>query len=141
MPTDAFLDTNVLVYAAYPLAGEEGKRETALDVMARERFAVSSQVLLEFLNVTTRKRKPPMPLAEAQAWLQDFCVAHVVAVDHDIVAEGVDLATQHKIVFWDGTILAAARRSGAKTLYTEDLNDGQRYGDVTVVNPFKSISH
>jgi predicted nucleic acid-binding protein len=34
-------------------------------------------------------------------------------------------------------ILAAAQSLGAKTLYTEDLNDGQRYGSVQVRNPFR----
>lgn len=141
MPTDVFLDTNVLVYAAYPLAGERAKQRAALDLMERERFAVSSQVLLEFLNITTRKRKPPLPLAEAHAWLEDFCVANVVGVDQSVVGEGVDLAARYKIVFWDGAILAAARRSGATKLYTEDLNDGQRYGDVVAINPFKQPNH
>ena len=33
-------------------------------------------------------------------------------------------------------ILAAARTSGARELLTEDLNHGQDYGGVRVVNPF-----
>jgi predicted nucleic acid-binding protein len=31
----------------------------------------------------------------------------------------------------------AAERLGATTLYSEDLSDGQTYGRVTVVNPFR----
>ncbi len=33
--------------------------------------------------------------------------------------------------------VCTAERPGATTLYSEDLNDGQRYGSVTVVNPFR----
>jgi predicted nucleic acid-binding protein len=33
--------------------------------------------------------------------------------------------------------LAAARASGVKELLTEDLNHGQNYGGVRVVNPFR----
>lgn len=32
---------------------------------------------------------------------------------------------------------AAAREFGCKTLYTEDLNHGQNYEGVRVVNPFR----
>jgi predicted nucleic acid-binding protein len=141
MPTESFLDTNLLVYAAYPASGEEWKQDIALDLMQRERFAVSSQVLLEFLNITTRKRKPGLPLEEARKWLMDFCASEVVAVDQSIVGEAVDLAIRYKIVFWDGAIIAAANRAGATTLFTEDLNNGQKYGSVQVINPFKPTPH
>jgi predicted nucleic acid-binding protein len=33
-------------------------------------------------------------------------------------------------------MLAAAEALGAETVYSEDLNTGQRYGRVRVVNPF-----
>ncbi len=38
---------------------------------------------------------------------------------------------------WDATILAAAVELGCTTIYSEDMNDGQDYGGVRVVNPFK----
>jgi predicted nucleic acid-binding protein len=40
------------------------------------------------------------------------------------------------ITNWDAAILVAAQALGAHTVYSEDLNDGQRYGRVQVVNPF-----
>jgi predicted nucleic acid-binding protein len=33
-------------------------------------------------------------------------------------------------------ITAAAARAGVPVVYTEDLNHGQRYDDVRVINPF-----
>jgi predicted nucleic acid-binding protein len=39
-----------------------------------------------------------------------------------------------------GLILAAAEAGGAEVLYTEDLNDGQRYGGVQARNPFQTRS-
>jgi predicted nucleic acid-binding protein len=137
MLAESFLDTNVLVYAALPGDDEAWKQKIAVDLLQNERFAVSSQVMLEFFNVTTRKRKPALDVSIARDWLSDFRSAPVIAVDDEIVMEGIELAQRHKIVFWDGVIVAAAQRAGAKTLYTEDLNDGQRYGSVTAVNPFK----
>ncbi len=41
------------------------------------------------------------------------------------------------ISLWDALILAAARASGAAELITEDLNHGQDYGGVRVINPFR----
>ncbi len=48
------------------------------------------------------------------------------------------MSERYKISYWDGAILAAAEQLGAPILYTEDLNDGQTYGSVTVINPFKA---
>jgi len=33
-------------------------------------------------------------------------------------------------------VIAAAELAGAAVVYSEDLNSGQRYGNVTVLNPF-----
>ncbi|MBX9814967.1 MAG: hypothetical protein A4S12_03985 [Proteobacteria bacterium SG_bin5] len=136
MKIDGFLDSNILVYAAYPTPGEDWKQEIAIDLIESNEFAISSQVLFEFLNSTTRKRKPGLTLADAHHWLETLPAATVVGADRSLVAEAVALADRYRIVFWDGAIIAAAGRAGAKTLYTEDLNDGQHYGAVQVVNPF-----
>ena len=36
----------------------------------------------------------------------------------------------------DGTIVAAAQEAGCRTVFSEDLNAGQDYDGVRVVNPF-----
>lgn len=38
--------------------------------------------------------------------------------------------------YWDAAVVAAAQALGALTLYSDDLNDGQEYGGVRVINPF-----
>jgi predicted nucleic acid-binding protein len=137
MLAEVFLDTNILVYAAYPKDDEEWKRTIAADLIASESYAISTQVMVEFVNSTTRKRKPPMALDTVATWLEDFRNAPVVAADDALIMDGLGFAQRYKIDFLNGLIVAAAQRAGAKTLYTEDLNDGQRYGAVTVINPFK----
>lgn len=37
---------------------------------------------------------------------------------------------------WDALIVVASRKGGASVLYSEDLNHGQRFGSVQVLNPF-----
>lgn len=38
---------------------------------------------------------------------------------------------------WDGATIEAARLLGCDEVLSEDLNDGQSYDGVTVVNPFR----
>jgi predicted nucleic acid-binding protein len=48
----------------------------------------------------------------------------------------IEKSERFEISYWDAAILAAAEALGAETVYSEDLNAGQRYGRVRVVNPF-----
>ena len=52
-----------------------------------------------------------------------------------LVALGIE--GRYNISFWDALIVQAAESCGAEVLYSEDLADGQSYGDVRVVNPLK----
>lgn len=41
-----------------------------------------------------------------------------------------------QLSYWDAAILEAARASRCEVVLTEDLNDGQDFAGVRVVNPF-----
>ena len=41
------------------------------------------------------------------------------------------------ISFWDALVVQAAGSCGAEVIYSEDLGDGQNYGEVRVINPLK----
>jgi predicted nucleic acid-binding protein len=51
------------------------------------------------------------------------------------VLRATELSETAGIDFRDALIAAAAAQSGAETLYSEDLNDGQLIAGVRVVNP------
>ena len=138
-----FYDTNVLLYAARSkLKGVDAlKRPIALDLIGNHDFTVSGQVLAEFYHNAVRDGPFKLPLDEANEWLDRLAFLPCVAVDGDLVKAGAALADRYQISYWDGAIIAAAHEGDADLLYSEDLNDGQRYGNVTVVNPFKSIPH
>ena len=131
-----FLDTNVLLYAAGYEQQEQPKRLRALALLTSGNCAISGQVLAEFYFNATRSNKLNLPHPVAMEWLDDFRRFPVVAVTAELVAQGAVCAERYQISYWDGAILAAAQEIGADTLYTEDLNNGQRYGSVRVVNPF-----
>ncbi len=46
------------------------------------------------------------------------------------------LYASHSLSFYDALIIQAAMDLGCRTLYSEDLQDGQRFGTITVKNPF-----
>jgi predicted nucleic acid-binding protein len=138
-----FFDTNVLLYAARTkLVGVDAlKRPIALDLIGQHDFLTSGQVLAEFFHNAVKDGPYQLPLDVADEWLDRIAIQHCVAVDGKLVRAGADIARRYKISYWDGAILAAAHESDADLLYTEDLNDGQRYGDVTVINPFKNLQN
>jgi predicted nucleic acid-binding protein len=53
-----------------------------------------------------------------------------------VVKEAIRLAGRYQISYFDAQIVAAAQALSCRTLYSEDLNDGQAYDGVLVVNPF-----
>lgn len=60
----------------------------------------------------------------------------MVAVDGPLVLEAVQIAERFQTSHFDAQLLAAAKRMGCATVYSEDLNHNQDYGGVRVVNPF-----
>ena len=139
MLAESFLDTNVLVYAAAGRESEEHKREQALALIEREDVGLSAQVLQEFYVTVTRKLEVPLSPVQALEWIEQLESFPCVAVDSGLVKIAAEASERFQISYWDGAILSAAQVLGAATLYTEDLNDGQRYGPVRVVNPFRSV--
>jgi predicted nucleic acid-binding protein len=75
--------------------------------------------------------------AEASEWIEQWAEFPCLAVDRQLVQTAIELSHRYAIAYWDAAILAAAASLGAHTVYSEDLSDGQRYGPVQVVNPFR----
>jgi predicted nucleic acid-binding protein len=61
----------------------------------------------------------------------------VVVLDYGAVRAAIELCSTSNLSFWDALVVVAAARSGAKRLYTEDLQNGQMLLGVEVVNPFR----
>jgi predicted nucleic acid-binding protein len=53
-----------------------------------------------------------------------------------LYSEALRLHLAHKISWYDALIICAAREAGCGVLYSEDLQNGQRFGSLRVVNPF-----
>lgn len=138
MSDKSFVDTNILVYAHDRAAGRkhDRARELIADLWHEKRGVISTQVLQEFYVNVRRKATRPLGATEAARVLQDYLSWEVVVNDGPAVLEAIAVEERYKISFWDALIVQAANSAGAALLYSEDLNDGQRYSSVTVENPF-----
>jgi predicted nucleic acid-binding protein len=133
-----FLDTNVLIYAYDQRdTDKQARAQALLDEAFRDGSAVvSAQVLGEFFVKVTRKIPRPMSDDDALGVIRSIEVLPVVAVDLHLVRSAIEAHRQWGVSYWDGLILAAAARAGCTRVLSEDLNAGQTYGSVVVVNPF-----
>jgi predicted nucleic acid-binding protein len=132
-----FLDSNVLVYA-YDARYPE-KRAVAQELVrlaCAGEFVVSTQVLAEFSATLLQKFEPAVPPQNLMAILERLAPIRLIVPDAEIVHRAVEAHAAYGIHFYDGMIVAAAERAGAKKIMSEDLNAGQEYFGVTVVNPF-----
>jgi len=132
---DVFLDSNVLLYAAGGKAEAPEKHARAVEVLMME-FGLSSQVLAEFYVNATRKGPTPLAPDVAQEWVTQLSKKPCQPVDAAVMKSGIELSQRYRTSYWDGAILAAAKRLGASTTYSEDMNEDQDYDGVTVINPF-----
>lgn len=137
MPAKVFYDTNILLYGYDLDAGD--KRETALQLMADGwknlgSVAISVQVLQEFFVNAIRKGQDRTNVVRL---LKDLSLWPVIDHSLELFGQGIQIQERFQISLWDAMIVAAAQRSGANILLSEDLNHGQDYGGVVVENPFR----
>lgn len=138
MSIECFLDTNILVYAAAGRDGDEAKRRRALHLIETQDLGLSAQVLQEFYVTVTRKIAVRMSAEKALEWIEQLEAFPCLAIDASLVKIAAEISERYEISYWDAAVVAAAESLGARTLYSEDLADGQRYGTVRVSNPFRS---
>jgi len=136
MTGEVFLDTNVLLYACSGAVEDAGKHRVAEKLMLSGRFALSAQVLQEF--IANALRKPQLGISEGNldATLRMASLVRVEPITCELVIAAVILRRKFLISHWDAMIVAAARQLGCEILYSEDMNHGQSYDGVRVVNPF-----
>lgn len=135
-PGGEFVDTNILIYAFDRSAGE--KHREAVELVTRlwmeRRGWISLQVMQEFYVAATRKLKLPPDQATLQVRrLRLWRVHRPLAED---VVEAIELHQRHVVSFWDALILRSAQASQCSILWSEDLSDGQQWGNLEVRNPF-----
>lgn len=127
----AFFDTNIPLYL---LSDDPAKASRAEDLLALG-GTISVQVLNEFVAVVRRKQLASWPdLEDMLDSIKRVCrVEPLTVATHE---RALVLAKRFGIPIYDATIAASALEAGCRTLYSEDFQDRQRFGAMTVRNPF-----
>ena len=135
MSDKAFLDTNVVAYAFDPDAHE--KRERANEILKGSDWLVSWQVVQEFANLALHRFAVPMKQADLADYLGLVLWPRCrILPSMEIYRAALEIHTQTQYRIYDSLIVASAIASGAKQLYSEDLQAGRVVGGVEIVNPF-----
>lgn len=77
---------------------------------------------------------------EAIQTMIDYAVWRVIDADVALVIRATEMMKRFTLSWWDSMIFAAAEKADADILWTEDLNDGQQFGKLRVVNPLKATA-
>jgi predicted nucleic acid-binding protein len=134
MHAEFFLDTNILLYAASGAEPEKAKRAVARELLARDGGGLSVQVLAEFyVNATAKFKLPEDKVIRILESLENY---PVLPISEAVFWAALTIKKQYQISYWDSAIIAAAIELGCTTAYSEDLNHGQIYSGVRVINPF-----
>lgn len=134
-----FIDSNVVVFAND--GRDAAKQKVALavigDAIRSGNGVISTQVLQEYANVALGKLGQRQDVVLRQLALLERL--QVVSQTPVLVRRGVELQGLYGISFWDAAMVAAAESRGCARILSEDLNAGQFYTGVAVINPFSSL--
>jgi len=134
-----FLDTNVLVYALTrtDLSKQAAAVRLLTDAIDSGKGIISFQIVQEFFSVAFRRFNPPLTLIEAEQFLA-MPLRPLLAVhsSYALYSMALQLTHRHALSWYDSLIVAAALEANCRILYTEDLQHGQKFSDLRVVNPF-----
>jgi predicted nucleic acid-binding protein len=131
-----FVDSNVLLYSVDPV--ESKKRARAMEWLDHLWMAgagrLSWQVLHEFYQNAVKKMR--LEPASAREMVEELSHWRPVDTSMGLVQQAWHWVDAAQLSYWDALILAAAQRSGAQYLLSEDFQPDRRYQEVQVLNPF-----
>jgi len=140
MSVRTFVDANVLIYAHD--VDSKSKHATAKNILRElwtERTGVlSMQVLQEFYVNVTRKIRSPLPRDSARLVVTSYSIWCMEITPAEL-SLAFRIEDESRIGLWGALIVAAAVKSGATRLLSEDLTPGQKIAGLRIENPFATV--
>jgi predicted nucleic acid-binding protein len=134
MSGPAFLDTNILVYAAL----QPDARSEAARALLAQRGVISVQVLNEFTNVAHRRLHLSWPQIEQAQKPIRVLFPSPMAISVQTHEAAVAIAARTGYQPCDALSIASALEAQCETLLSEDLQDGRIIDRrLTIRNPFR----
>lgn len=135
--TEAFLDSNVWLYAF--IKGQDPNKTTKSIILINSlsTIFVSTQVINEVCVNLLRKQSASE--TEIRDFIDDFFILYnVIELHQEQLVHASHLRERYSLSYWDSLIISAAIASKTSIVYSEDMQDGLRVeNQVTIVNPFK----
>jgi predicted nucleic acid-binding protein len=136
--SSVFVDTNVILYAFDPR--EPDKQSRSRDWLRacwlRRCGRISNQVVNEFYaNARGRFSRFVSP-EEARVEVRRYQQWKPWSIDFATVETAWAVESRFQVSYWDALMVAAAQHMGCSLLLTEDLQHGQRFEQLRVINPF-----
>jgi predicted nucleic acid-binding protein len=97
---------------------------------------LSSQSLREYYNVMSRRVGSGASLKALRTEIVAMRPLVPPELLEDRVADAWAVQDRYKVNFWDALLIAAARTAGCTVFLSEDLQAGQSFDGVRVINPF-----
>jgi predicted nucleic acid-binding protein len=131
-----FIDTNIIVYANDKRSAKKQKKalEIVTSLMKNRRGTISTQVLREYAYVAITKLMQSQDVVLRQLKLME--ALEVINQSPEQIRRAVEIMNLYRIEFWDACIICNAEHANCTEIYSEDLNTGQFYSGIQIVNPF-----
>jgi len=135
-----FFDTNTVVYLFDSSEKEKHFRinELLSEYIGKISVCISSQVINEFISITTGRIKNPIRFEKQKEILKFLKIIFIISpltVDTSLTA--VDLKQKYRFSYWDSLILASALENACSLIYSEDMQHNQIIeGKLRIINPF-----
>ena len=137
--TSVFVDSTSLIYLAEK---DDLTKRTAcatwLKALVRsEVLILNPQVLNETYWVLRRKPRFRVGADQARRFVQRFIRFARAPAHLSHMFDAWQIEEAYGVRYYDALLLASANAAGCTHFLSEDLNDGQRYGRVQAINPFR----
>jgi predicted nucleic acid-binding protein len=139
MSAKYFLDTNIFVYSLDPAGPHKARSAEALVTRGVDSRlgVISYQVVQEFMNVSLSQFRATMTVTELELYFFKVLLPMMtIPSSSGLFLEALRLQKANQIGWYDSLIVAAAIQGGCEILYSEDLQHGQRFGDLIIQDPF-----
>lgn len=133
-----FIDTNIIVYANDSRNPEKQKRAQSVvtELMRNGHGVISTQALQEYASVAISKLGQSEEVVLRQ--LKILEIFEMIQQTPQMIRRAVEIKKTYQLNFWDACIISNAEAAGCSELYSEDLNTGQFYSGLKVVDPLKN---
>jgi predicted nucleic acid-binding protein len=137
MTGPCFVDANVLVYVFDPRdAAKQARASAWRELLWRSQLGRTSTQVLSETYVALKRLMGGARSAEIWTEVARYFAWNPLPVDEPVLRRAHELESRYKISWWDSLIVAAAQLQDCELLLTEDLQDGMKFGTLTVRSPF-----